>query len=201
MTMKPNTQAQTLADAVRAHFERSIKLGLNLKVLDALAAYDAATEQVPEPENQTLESDAPYGSDEHRRRLSDLVGEAEAQRIWANVVVPRIAQPPQPEAKPCDWMRAALLEMAKWACDNQHRIAGLVEYLSDVFEEIFKEHCPNAAGDAREVSAKEFVTWLTAKYEKTEHQPTAWAVSGELNHMMEESARAKASQTPNAAQQ
>ncbi len=280
--MKTKLQrAQTLADAVREIRRLLVSPDSDLNIGDAISecdkalkAYDyAAPEQGPEPAlSDALEHHIVFkelresAAEDHWQAVErtgmayELHPKAVAKRgfidgwlaaLWA-LKNSRAAQPPQPEAKPGDWMRAAAEDIIRLTTDHppqtraefvalKHTGAAIIAELStksagdwitpelrieiaralfgnpetrilELPESVQKAdldgadriiaiiakhapHCPNAAGDAREVSAKELI-----EYAKTKSKLfTGWApFPAEMDAILGfyEAERAKASQTP-----
>jgi len=138
----------------------------------ALADYEAAQEQGPEPAPDLIEAaKREYPRDKNllvqlKKLLLEHTGHNE---IKGPVSDAKIAQPPQPEAKPGDWMRAAdnlnaranqLIDIYNYG--DQHEQQKARELLFDAKESYYavrSAHCQNA-GDAREITAKELISRL-----------------------------------------
>lgn len=121
-------------------------------------------------------------------------------------------------AKPADWMRASTA-IARWAygyynagdCQREalaywdgvgKHLPGPAHTVEVVQELLAKHapHCPNAAGDAREVSAKELIDWLikrpTYGDQAIDDECNAKLIGRLLAECKRSAERAKASQTP-----
>ncbi len=203
--------AQTLADAVRdlirqAKIDNFPRTKRELTLV--LAAYEASPEQGPEPAPEPARELLAAADELHHQVYIQLVETfcredhfmkplAASYERYAEA---KKAKPPQPEAKPGDWMRAAdnlnaranqLIDIYNYG--DQHEQQKARELLFDAKEAYYavrSAHCQNA-GDAQ-ITAKELISRLANFHGNG--SPLMNMARMALKDIQSE--RAKASQTP-----